>query len=99
MQVKFPDLSLEVLGKSGWNCLHTACQYENAELVKWLLDAKKANPNALTKDKWSPLHIASHIGSYVIVETILQDSRTNINVMPSIERGTPLHVAALQKNP
>jgi hypothetical protein len=25
VQVKFPDLPLDMLGKDGWNCLHIAC--------------------------------------------------------------------------
>lgn len=98
VRTQFPTLNLETKGSSGWNCLHFACQYENAEIVKFLIEKKKVNPNCISKDSWTPLTIAAHIGSYIILEILIQDNRTQLDLMPSVERGTALHVAAFEKN-
>lgn len=56
------------------------------------------NPCAMSKDKWTPLTIAAQIGSYLLIEALISDSRTQINQISCMERGTALHVAANAEN-
>ena len=49
------------------------------------------NPNVLTKDGWTALHIATLAGSIKIVETLLKDPRTEIDL--ATDKGTALHSA------
>lgn len=66
--------------------------------MKYLIEQKKCNPNKQTRDLWTPLHIAAQLGSYITVEILLGDKRTQINIVADYERGTPLHVAANTKS-
>ena len=49
------------------------------------------DPNILTKDGWTALHIATLSGNSEIVESLLKDPRTQIDL--ATDKGTALHCA------
>jgi ankyrin repeat protein len=61
------DLDLNMIGSSGFNCLHAACGSGNIEMTEYLLFKRKVNPNTLGKDNWSPIEIAVQTGILEIV--------------------------------
>ena len=56
---------------------------------------EKVNTNLITNDgeKWTPLTIAANSGFLDIVNTLIADTRTDVNLMASEARGTALHCA------
>ena len=67
------DLDLNMIGSSGFNCLHAACGSGNIEMTDYLLFKRMVNPNILGKDGWSPLEIAVQTGIIEIVQFLLKD--------------------------
>lgn len=68
-------VDLEQLGTNGLNCLHVACGCGNIELVKFLLQLKRVNPNSKGKDGWTAIEIAATAGIIEIVVLLLGDKR------------------------
>jgi len=91
------DLDLNMIGTSGFNCLHAAASSGNIEMTEYLLFKRKVNPNILGKDNWSPLEIAVQSEILEIVQLFLQDERLNLKGF-SGRRGSPLHLAAKNGN-
>ena len=54
------------------------------------------NPNVLTKDGWTALQMAALAGNVKIVEQMLKDPRTTIDL--STDKGTALHCACRSGN-
>lgn len=44
------DLDLNLIGSSGFNCLHTACDSDNSEIMSYLLEKRRVDPNLPGKD-------------------------------------------------
>lgn len=82
------------MGTKGFNCLHAACSSGNIEIAKYLLNVKRVNPNTPGIDFWTPLEIAAQTGVFEIVDLLLQDPRTKVQLSQQINRGSPLHIAA-----
>ena len=86
------DLDLELLGSDGFNCLHVACGSGHIDLVKFLLQMKRLNPNTKGHEGWTALEIAATSGVLEIVQTLLADKRTIF--VGGSSRGSALHLAA-----
>lgn len=65
------DLDLNMVGSSGFNCLHAACGSGNIEMTDYLLSKRQLNPNTPGKDGWTPLEIAAQAGIVEIVQLLL----------------------------
>lgn len=87
-------IDLNQLGRKGFNCLHAACSSGNVAIAKYLLTTKRVNPNTPGVDFWTPLEIACQTGLFEIVDILIQDPRTKIQLSQQIKRGSPLHIAA-----
>jgi ankyrin repeat protein len=74
--------------------IHAACSSNNIEIVEYLLNKRRVNPNLKGKDDWSPLEIAIQSGFFQLANILLEDKRTNINQVTSEMRGSNLHLAA-----
>lgn len=59
--VQQPEIDNEffsVIGTLGWSVIHAACSSNNAEVVEYLINKRRVNPNLKGKDDWSPLEIS-----------------------------------------
>lgn len=54
------EFDINANGSEGWNCMHLACQYGNSDVVRYLINSKKADVNTVSESGWTPLQIASH---------------------------------------
>lgn len=65
-------------GYKGETALHTACEFDNVEVVELLLEAK-AHTDITSEDKITPLHVACRYRNKKVVEKLLQaGARTDI---------------------
>ena len=55
------------MGSDGFNCLHVACGSGHIDLVKFLLQMKRLNPNTKGHEGWTALEIAATSGVLEIV--------------------------------
>jgi ankyrin repeat protein len=53
-----------VIGTLGWGVIHAACSSNNAEVVEYLINKRRVNPNLKGKDDWSPLEISIYSGFF-----------------------------------
>ena len=87
------------MGSSGFNCLHTACDSDNGEIIAYLLQKRRVDPNVPGKNSWTPLEISIQSGLAENVRILLQDNRIKVvNQTVRSPRGTALHLAAKQGN-
>jgi len=91
-------LDIEQKCMSGWNPLHLASHKGNDQLVSYLLDVKEVDPNVVTNDLMTALHLAIFGGHVEVVKLLVECTRTDINLMPDLINGTPLHWAATVNN-
>ena len=76
--------------------LYLACKDDAVEYVGALLDAK-AQPNNLNQIRnKAPIHIAAEHAKKEVLEVLLKDERTDVNILDS-SGDTPLHIIAKQK--
>jgi ankyrin repeat protein len=82
----------------GVNALHTACEYGELKIVKYLVETAGADPVASTSCKDTPLHIACASGDLGIVKYLVElDGASIINAV-NIRDETPLHGMARNEN-
>ena len=74
--------------------LYTAAAFNNFELCKILLEAK-ADPNFLTNESGTALHVAAEFGYNNIVHLLI-DYKVDVNIQEYIQKRTALYVAAEQ---
>jgi ankyrin repeat protein len=85
------DLPLDQIGKT---YLHLAVEYRVPKIVSFLMFENQADPNLLTHNsQMGALHLAVHRMFHAIVELLLLNKRTNINLVSPLH-GTPLHLAS-----
>lgn len=86
-------IDLNMFGSDGFAPIHAACSVGNIELVNYLVFKKKCDPNLRAlDDQWAPLEIACWNGHPRIVDILLKDKRTNLNITHP-KRGSCLHLA------
>ena len=89
---------------NGWTALHYACQLGDFESVKILIDSK-ANINAFSNNRRTPLHLAAkmnreEIVNYLIDKILAKDIATSKKYLDSKDENgcTPSHLAAKEGN-
>jgi len=76
--------------------LYLACKDDAVEYVRALLDAG-AQPNNVNQMRYkAPIHIAAERAKREVLEALLEDERTDVNILDSFG-DTPLHIIAKQK--
>lgn len=89
--------SIDMLGSSGWNALHTASFYGYDEIENYCVNEKKCDVNVLNKERWTSLHLATFKEHEQCVRILLADEKVKIDV--NVEGvGTPLHIACKRNN-
>ncbi|CAD8154308.1 unnamed protein product [Paramecium pentaurelia] len=88
-------IDINIKDLDDWTPLHFACQYNNLEIVQYLLK-QEANPKSLSLDKKSPLHIASIKNTCEICELLINYG-ANLDELDS-DLNTPLHIASKYGN-
>lgn len=91
--LKASNLNVKQTGVNLFTPLHCACRKGNLDLVKSLVK-RKANINALTKAKCTPLHYALHQGYFHIAEYLLEQNDIEVN-QQCLAGDLPLHTALL----
>ncbi|CAG8435088.1 2929_t:CDS:1 [Ambispora gerdemannii] len=81
--------------RAGQTNLHIACQQNNLEAVKDLID-RGADINAQDNSDWTPLHEAAYAGHIEIVDYLLENG-ARVNAVDQ-EGDTPLHDACYQEH-
>ena len=83
----------------GNTALHYACSLYggNLELIKYLVEEKDANINALDLDKQSPLHLACQNGKMDTVKYLIEEKKSKIEGKCKLGR-TLLHYACKGQN-
>lgn len=71
--------------EDGW--LHIAAGFDNPKFMGFLLKASGVDVNSLSKELWSPLHVAAQAGHLSICELLLREgasvnTRTNTGALP-----------------
>ncbi|KAJ1362571.1 hypothetical protein KIN20_022172 [Parelaphostrongylus tenuis] len=89
MLAECPDL-LSGFDEDGYMVLHRAARYNNLEALSFLLE-NGADPNARTRDEWTPLHLAAHWGNHRIVERLISQG-VDVNARHKFSM-TALHLA------
>ena len=80
------------LNEDGDYLLHIACQWGDVDIVKYLINDERCNPNIQNAFKNTPLHIAVKFGQEDIIVQLLSCQECNPNVQNK-EGDTPLHIA------
>jgi serine/threonine protein kinase len=78
--------------------LHLACHKGNEQIASYLLKEKKVDPNVVTTDLMTPLHLAIFEQHVEIVMLLVEHEKTDIDAMPDEINGTPLHCAVRLDN-
>lgn len=86
------QLDLDLPGSNGFNCLHIACGSGNIQIVQYLLQTKRVNPNVKGTDEWTALEIAATNGVLESVHLLLRSPAIKIYCWSP--RGSSLHLAA-----
>lgn len=81
----------------GSTSLHYAVAHQRQDLVVWLLEEKKANPNLKDKDEKTPLHLTAVKGNLAITKKLL-DHNADIDVTTT-KGETPLSLAVGNNHP
>jgi ankyrin repeat protein len=90
-------LSIDAPNEDKWTPLHFAVLARQVEVVRYLITGKaKANVNARTSTRLSPLHFAAQVGDEFIV-ALLIESGADVRSRDANEQ-TPLHFAVSSQN-
>lgn len=65
----------------GKSVLHVAAESHHTECLKFLLQHRDANVNAMDHNKFTPLHIAAYQDNGKAVEYLLQNPRVDVNAI------------------
>ena len=87
----------EAPDSSGLMPIHHAAEANAIEVLRYLIEERKCNPNAISEDSagWTPLLRACRKGKLEIVRYLLLERQ--VSMKPTKEKLTsPLHMAALQ---
>jgi len=80
------------LNEDGDCILHIACQWGDADIVKYLITDQRCNPYIANTSKHTPLHTASKHGHLDVVKVLINRKVCDFNT-PDKEGNTPLHTA------
>jgi len=84
------DIHLDEIGKT---YLHLAVEFSAPKICQFLMFENAADPNVLTHNtQMAALHLAVTRMQPAIIELLLLNQKTNIDVMSPLH-GTPLHTA------
>ena len=94
------NMSVLTNKENGWNALHYSCFYGREKMTQNLI--KLYNPskeliNGITKEGYTPLHLACIKGHINIIKILLFLKDIDVNIKSEIE-GTPLHIACEKNN-
>jgi len=74
--------------------LHVACDYENIEVIRYLLFELDADPNVRGSRGWTALHGAAVMGDTAVVKILLESKRIRVDEGLHRSMRTPLHLSA-----
>ena len=89
------DMNILTTEENGWNALHYSCFYGREEITESLITLFNPSAeliNGLTKDGYTPLHLACIKGHINIVRILLFLKEIDVNILQEKD-GTPLHIA------
>ena len=98
---KIPNMKGETardipLNEDGDCLLHIACQWGDVDIVKYLINDEKCNPNVQSStSKNTPLHITTIWNNIVAISMLVAHPQCNINAQNK-KGDTPLHFAVRQ---
>ena len=86
------------LNEDGDCLLHIACQWDDVDIVRYLVIDERCNPNVQSStSKNTPLHIAAMYGQdHTIIQLLCKECNPNTQ---NKEGDTPLHLAASSNKP
>ena len=94
------NMSVLTNKENGWNALHYSCFYGREKMTQNLIELYNPSPeliNGITKEGYTPLHLACIKGHINVIKTLLFLKDINVNIKSNIE-GTPLHIACEKNN-
>ncbi len=74
------DLEKLLNPEDGNTVLHLAAEKNLQDVVRYLIDARKMNPNATNASHDTPVHLAAKSGSREVLLTLV-DAKANLNSM------------------
>jgi ankyrin repeat protein len=86
---KFDNELLKVRDEYGQTLLHVACDQDQLELVKHIVEKMKANINIPDKNGWTPLHCATKENNLEVADYLLERG-ADAGALTH-DRDTPLH--------
>ena len=94
------NMSVLTNKENGWNALHYSCFYGREKMTQNLI--RLYNPsseliNGVTKEGYTPLHLACIKGHINVIKILLFLKDINVNIQNEKE-GTPLHIACEKNN-
>ena len=87
----------EVKDPSGLTLLHLACQHGHLDIVQYLINDRKCNPETTTTNGCTPLHTACKSGRLHIIKCLITDHKCNPHCTDN-DGYTPLHAASESGN-
>lgn len=86
------DFNLQIEDAQGMTPIHYATRFKKPELVKYLLEERKIDPNVQDNYGWTPLHIAAQNGDSEIIN-ILLEHKAKKSIVGSKPAFLPVHSA------
>ncbi|PQQ00051.1 ankyrin repeat-containing protein [Prunus yedoensis var. nudiflora] len=94
MVSKYPDIIKRVDDALGWTSLHYAAFGGNLEATQLLMQRDSSVSYILDKSGMSALHVAAYAGHTDVMEEMIRTKNE-----ADVDGNTPLHLAAIKKNP
>ena len=90
--MSLPSVDLNIRDNSGYTPLHTACEYGQLEVIKFLLSLPSVDVNIQSNSGYTPLHSACRYSQLDIIKFLV--SLPSVDVKIQSNNGyTPLHSA------